>query len=123
VLLVAIYGGYPATVLLGLPAYFLLRRRLSPKLVTVALVGGLIAAAPWPVLMLLSPNPHDAWIGSCQTVMDGRTTWCGYLEGMKFVALVFCLGVIGGITFWICAIWRDARLLGSSASDRGDHQN
>jgi hypothetical protein len=122
VLLVVIFGGYPATVLLGLPAYFVLRRRLSPGLIAVALAGGLIAAAPWPALMLLSSNPDDAWIGSCHTVIDGRTTWCGYLEGMKFVALVFCLGATGGITFWICAVWRDARLVGCSAGSRGHKQ-
>jgi hypothetical protein len=110
-------------VLLGLPAYFMLRRRLSPRLITVALAGGLIAAAPWSVLMPLLPNPSDAWIGSCHTVIDGHTTWCGYLEGMKFVALVFGLGIIGGLAFWICAIWRDARLVRSSADNRSSQQN
>ncbi len=115
VLLVVIFGGYPATVLLGAPAYFMLRQRLRPRLITVTLAGGLIAGAPWPALMLLSSNPDDAWIGSCHTVIDGWTTWCGYLEGMKFVALVFCLGAIGGIAFWVCAIWRDPRLVGAAA--------
>jgi hypothetical protein len=123
VMLVVIYGPYPATVLLGLPAYFMLRRRLSPRLITVALAGGLIAAAPWSMLMPLLPNPSDAWIESCHTVIAGHTTWCGYLEGMKFVALVFGLGVIGGLAFWVCAIWRDARLVRSSAGNRGSQQN
>jgi hypothetical protein len=123
VMLVVIYGPYPATALLGLPAYLMLRRRLSPRFITVALAGGLIAAAPWSVLMLLLPKPSDAWIGSCHTVIDGQTTWCGYLEGIKFIGLVFGLGAIGGIAFWICAIWRDARLVGSSAGNGGSQQN
>jgi len=114
VMLVTFYGPYPAIVLLGVPAYLLLRRRLSPRLITVALAGGVIAAAPWAVLLLLLPHPTDAWVGRCHTVINGHTTWCGYLEGMKFIALVFGLGVIGGIVFWICAVWRDANLIGAT---------
>jgi len=117
VMLVAVYGAYPATMLLAVPAFFALRRRIRPRLITILLAGGLIAAAPWPSLMLLLPNPEEAWIGSCRTVVDGKTTWCGYLEGMKFIAFVFGLGAIGGVAFWICVVWRDARL-GGNGTDR-----
>jgi hypothetical protein len=122
VMLVAMVGGYPAVVLLGVPAYFLLRRRLRPRLITVALAGGLIAAAPWAAWLPLLPNPSDAWDSRCHRVIDGHTTLCGYVEDMQFIALVFGLGVIGGIAFWICAIWRDANLVGSPAARRADRQ-
>jgi hypothetical protein len=119
VILMALYGAYPAAVLLGLPAYFIFRQRMRPRLISVVLAGGLIAAAPWPVVELLVSNPDQAWVGECQTVLDGKTTWCGYLEGMKFLALVFGLGAIGGLAFWICVIWRDPRLAGLSRDSAG----
>jgi len=117
VMLVAIYGAYPATILLGVPAYFVLRRRMRPLLVSLLLAGGLIAAAPWPALMLLLPNPQDAWIGGCHTVVDGKTTWCGYWEGVKFIGWIFALGATGGVAFWICVVWRDPKL-GSNRTGR-----
>src|SRR5262245_36854526 len=65
VILIALYGAYPVAVLLGVPAYFLLRCQLRPRLITIALAGGLIAAAPWPVLKTLSSNADQAWVGEC----------------------------------------------------------
>lgn len=115
-ILVTTYGPYPAVVLLGVPAYFLLRRRLRPRLLTLASAGGIIAVAPWAAMLPMLSNPSDGWIGSCHTVIGGQATLCGYLEGVKFMALVFGLGTIGGIVFWICAIWGDPNFIGSSAA-------
>ena len=117
VIVVTVYAAYPATLVLGLPTYFALRRRIRPRLMLILPVAGLIAAAPWPVLLLLLPKPRDAWIGSCHTVVEGTTTLCGYLEGLKFIALVFGLGAIGGAAFWLCVVWRDPRL-GSNGAER-----
>ncbi|HTO80976.1 MAG TPA: hypothetical protein VMQ73_02025 [Methylomirabilota bacterium] len=122
VMLAALYGGYPATMLLGIPAYFLLRPRLRPRLITIALCGGIIAAVPWLVVGLLLPNPSYADIDGCRTVVAGHTTWCGYWEDLKFIAFVFGLGTIGGVVFWICAVWRDADLIGPRAGRGADHQ-
>jgi len=110
VIVVTVYAAYPAVILLGVPIFFALRRRIRPRLMPILFVGGLIAAAPWSVLLLLLPNPQDAWIGGCHTVVDAKTTLCGYAEGLKFIGLVFGLGAIGGAAFWICVVWRDARL-------------
>ena len=107
-------GGYPAGLLLGVPAYLLLRLRLRPWLITAGVAGGVIAVAPWAALLPLLANPSDAWIGRCHTVVNGHTTLCGYVEDMKFMAMVFGLGMIGGIVFWVCAIWRDANVIGPS---------
>jgi hypothetical protein len=117
VILIAVYAAYPPTLLLGLPTYFVLRRWIRPRFMTILLVAGLIAAVPWSALLLMLPNPQDAWTGACHTVVDGRTTWCGYLEGMKFIGLVFGLGAIAGAVFWTCVVWRDARL-GSNGTER-----
>ena len=103
---------YATAALIGVPVYLLLRRRLRPRLATVAALGGLIALAPWLVLYLVSgPLPVDyARIGSCITVVDGVRTWCGYLEYVKLFGFLFLLGALGGLTFWLAAIWRDDRL-------------
>ena len=95
----AVYFGYPATLVLGVPAYLLLRRRVRPTLPTVVLVGGLVAATPWLVLMLLNENAAQA-------------TWRGFLEHLKFLFFVFGLGAVGGLTFWIAVVCKEPRLAG-----------
>ena len=110
--LFAVFGAYPATVLFGLPAFFLLRRRLKPRLASVVLVGGLVAAAPWLLIVVFVPNPDSAMIGEHVTVNHGVKTIWGWIEGLKLVGGVFLLGLLGGIAFWFAALWRplsDAR--------------
>jgi hypothetical protein len=109
---VALIGGFPAALVLGVPVYLLLRRRLRPKLPVVVFFGGLIAAMPWLAIMGVMKNPTSAAIGTCQTVLDGQTTWCGYLVGLKFLSLIFGFGAVGGLTFWIAVVWKDPRLAG-----------
>ncbi len=111
-LAVALIGGFPAALVLGVPVYLLLRRRLRPKVPVVVLVGGLIAATPWLAMMAVMKNPTSAAIGTCQTVLDGQTTWCGYLVGLKFLSLIFGFGAVGGLTFWIAVVWNDPRMAG-----------
>jgi hypothetical protein len=96
----------------GIPVYVLLRRRLRPRLATVAAAAGLIAIVPWLALYFASlPSPAAyARVGDCVTVVDGARTWCGYVEDLKLFAFVFILGALGGVTFWLCAVWRDERL-------------
>ncbi|WP_134498812.1 hypothetical protein [Microvirga pakistanensis] len=51
-LLTAIVGASPAALILGIPAYLLLRRYLRPNLLTISAAGGIIAVIPWLVLTL-----------------------------------------------------------------------
>ena len=108
VLVVAVVGGYPAGLVLGIPAYVLLRRRLRPRAATMAAVGGSIAAAPWSVSSpLVWPTSSEyERIGDCVTIIDGVRTWCGYLAEIKPLAIIFAFGVLGGLTFWLCVAWR-----------------
>ena len=103
--LAAVFGGYPAAIVLGIPAYLLLRNRVEPRVGTLMLVGGLIAMAPWLLLSLVS-GADQAAVGNCVTVIDGRRTWCGYLSMIDMLARIFAYGAIGGLAFWICAVWR-----------------
>ena len=100
------YGGYPPAILLGVPAYFLLRNHLQPHFWLAMLAGGIVAALPWVALALLPPAASYAEIGQCVSVMDGKHTWCGLWESARFASMVFALGALGGLVFWLCAIWR-----------------
>ena len=105
--LVLIYGGYPPALVLGIPAYFLLRNHLTPRFWLAMLAGGIIAALPWIVLALLpAPAASHAEVGQCVSVIDGRHTWCGLWESAKFAGIVFAFGALGGFVFWLCVAWR-----------------
>jgi hypothetical protein len=103
------YGAIPATILIGIPAYFVLRNRVRPRLITLAAGGGVVAIVPWVIILMLSVGDH-AEVGDCVAVVNGRTTWCGYLDNLKFLGMIFGLGVFGGIVFWSCVVWGDLRL-------------
>ena len=116
VALFALFGAYPATIIFGVPALLILRRRLKPRFVYVALAGGFVAAAPWLLLVLFGPNPDAASTGTQVTVQAGHKTLWGWIEDLRMVGGIFLLGLIGGVAFWLVAVCRfrtDARGLGS----------
>ncbi len=106
VVLFALIGGYPATLVLGLPAYFVLRSRLAPRFGHVALAGGLVAVAPWLLLMLFAPTPDLVVRGEHILAQDGVKTVWGWLDGLRLVGWIFLLGLFGGAAFWFAAVWR-----------------
>lgn len=114
VMLIAIYGAVPSALILGVPAYFILRRYLKPRFITFVLVGGVIAALPWLLLSLLPGKNFFTSYNSCKTVIDGARTWCDYLEVFKFSARNFAFGSIGGAVFWLCTTWRMPRFAWSA---------
>ncbi|WP_300579222.1 hypothetical protein [Phenylobacterium sp.] len=95
---------YPTALVFGAPAYFLLRNRVKPRLVSVALMGGLVAAAPWILLAIFGPAPDFASSGSRVTVENGSATLWGWIGTFRLVSGVFVLGLIGGLTFWLVAL-------------------
>jgi hypothetical protein len=105
---VAVLGAYAPAIVLGVPAYFLLRRRLRPRLVTLVLASGIIAAAPWALLSFFS-QADQATVGNCVAVVDGKTTWCGFLHTLLWLGQIFAYGAFGGLVFWICAAWKPRR--------------
>ena len=72
----AVFGAYPATVVLGLPAFFMLRRHFDPKIVNCSLTGAVVASLPWFVLSTFS-LPDSASIDGQATVIDGSLTAYG----------------------------------------------
>jgi hypothetical protein len=108
ILLVLIYGALPATIIFGIPVFVLLYRSVQPHIVTIAVIGGVVAVLPWLLLMQV-PGAEHAELGDCVTIENGRTTWCGFLSNMKLLSVIFIYGAFGGLVFWFCAVWRSVQ--------------
>jgi hypothetical protein len=106
-LLYAILGAYPATAVLGVPAYMLLKRRARARIINCAVAGAIVAALPWFLLGLVS-QPDAASMNGRPTVIDGKMTAYGWLEFGEFLLIVAFAGAIGGAIFWFIALgkWR-----------------
>src|SRR5690242_2779626 len=80
----ALFGAYPTTLLVGLPAFFLLRKRLAPKLINCSLAGAVVAALPWLILSLLG-RPDTASIDGKATIAEGSYTAYGWITNLTFI--------------------------------------
>jgi hypothetical protein len=101
--LFAFFGAYPTTAILGVPAFFMLRRHFYPKLINCSLTGAGVAALPWFILSVLS-HPGSASIGGRATVIDGSLTAYGWLTNLIFVGQIAIFGAVGGLLFWLIAV-------------------
>src|SRR5471030_2086393 len=52
ILLALIYGALPATIVFCIPVFVLLYRSAQPRIVTIVLMGGIVAVLPWLLLVL-----------------------------------------------------------------------
>ena len=100
--LFALFGAYPTTLILGVPAFFMLRRHFDPKLISCSLTGAVVAALPWFSLTALS-HSGSAGIGGRATVIDGSLTPYGWLTNLIFVGQIAAIGAVGGLLFWLIA--------------------
>jgi len=98
----AVFGAYPATVILGIPGFFILRRRFDATLINCLLTGAVVAALPWFILSTLA-LPDSAHIGGLATVADGSLTAYGWLTNLTVVGRIAFLGAVGGALFWLIA--------------------
>jgi len=87
---------YAHALILGLPAYLLLRNRLNVP--TVA--GASFAIGALPVFVLASINMGDySMVNGKVLVEGGRTTWAGYVANLDTATVGGLLGLATG------AIW------------------
>jgi hypothetical protein len=82
--------GYVIALVLGVPSYLILRRRLRPRLVYPVLVGGLIAAGPFA-------------LGG----LGGISNPAGLATLVVVLGQVFLSGAAGGFAFWLIAMKAD----------------
>lgn len=78
---ILIYFGYPATVLIGVPAFFILRQRVRFTALNCGLTGA----------------------GVCAIYLVGRQLGSFYsIKSLAFTMTIFCLpGFISGLAFWL----------------------
>jgi uncharacterized membrane protein len=88
------------TLVFGVPAYLLLRRRARPTLFNVTLTGGVLALIP--AIFFSQP----LWRSLTKEAWD-RMPPGSMAAGLQYSALILLSGLIGGLTFWICTVWRD----------------
>lgn len=105
-ILVLLFGAYPSEIVLGVPAYFILRRLVAPSATACALAGGMVATIPWLISGLI--------YGLNQGSPGGA---------LMFPAATFALGVVGGLVFWAIAVatLRPSRAFATGGGDGSDN--
>lgn len=101
-LLYVLFGGYPATLVLGVPAFLILRERVRPSAWNCAATGAAVASFPWLLLGLVS-NPEHAYSNGHVTHQSGAKTWWGWVDLFTFVSETAALGALAGLVFWTIA--------------------
>jgi len=98
--LIALTIAVACTILFGIPAYLVLHRRVRPTLPRIALTGGLLG---W-ISNLFFPGP-EKWIQTYK-IWDQLPPGIVIAEFRAF-GLTGASGLIGGVVFWFCTVWRD----------------
>lgn len=101
--------GIPATLLLGLPAYFLLRGHVAASFINCCIVGIIIAALPWAIIVLLPSGDWEGSVGERATVIDGARTAYGWLRDFLSILAIAAFGLVGGVVFWAVAVRNSRR--------------
>ncbi len=104
--LYALFGAYLPTLVLGVPAFLVLRRWLRPTLLNCALVGAAVAAGPWLLMLPLASLPGYGQIGGQVPAINGRLTLWGWFLQVRWIALVGGMGALGGAMFWVISAAR-----------------
>jgi hypothetical protein len=91
---------YPITLVLGGPAYIVLKSRLRPSLLNCALVGSGVAVLPWLLISLITPNEES--VGKIVLVHDHVRTLAGWVELIRYLGPIALLGALAGLVFWAC---------------------
>jgi hypothetical protein len=105
-----IFGACPPTVLVGLPTYLVLRKRLRPTPLNCALAGSAVASLPWLLLDVILPGADYAFDGGHVTVEHGQKTLWGWLDLAMASGSFALLGAFAGVVFWVIAAggWKRA---------------
>ena len=104
----ALFGGYPVTLVFGIPLYLILRTQLIASVLNCAVVGSLITALPW-FLIQARITPLSEFDFGHITVEHGIRTLWGWLVVLSSVGVFAALGGFGGFVFWAIAIMPTTR--------------
>jgi hypothetical protein len=84
------------------PAFLILRNRVSASALNCGLAGALVASIPWLILGLVS-NPDQGYSHGHVTHENGVKTWWSWIDLLTFVAEIAALGAFAGVVFWTVA--------------------
>jgi hypothetical protein len=101
-ILYAVFGVYPTTAVLGVPAFLFLKDRVRASPLNCAATGAVIASLPWLTLGLIS-NTEFAFSNGHVTHQNGSMTWWGWLDLLISVGEIAAVGALAGIFFWCIA--------------------
>ena len=97
-----VVGAYPPTLIFGLPAYLILRRRIRPTALNCAIAGAIVAALPWILIGLLSLPDYATEDGHI-TNENGHLTLWGLYDLAKLAGPIALIGSFTGVVFWAAA--------------------
>lgn len=96
--------------IVGVPVFYFLRKRLPFEFVTVCIIAGFIAILPnllieffWQISNLFDDSSTFSYQqGGCTIIEDNRRTLCGWIEFLlNDIGMVALHGMIGGVVFWL----------------------
>ncbi|MBY3514374.1 hypothetical protein HFN76_19385 [Rhizobium laguerreae] len=99
---VAFFGAYPPTVVLGIPLILYFRGRVRASLANCAMAGASVATFPWLCLTVFF-GPDKAYTNDHITHENGMMTWWGLLETTELLAEIAVFGIAAGGLFWLVA--------------------
>jgi hypothetical protein len=103
-LCIAVSAGF--VFLLGVPAYFLLRRLNVIRWWSTLATGFILGAIPMAILTWPLRYPElktNASVNGVQTVIDGVPTMAGWLQFLEGVSFLGVCGLVGALAFWLAA--------------------
>jgi hypothetical protein len=93
VLIVALAYAFSATIIFGVPFYFLLRKKVSLSPIITAVTGGFVALMAALLLVM--------------TDQGTRSDLADLGAALMLMATFSGCGLIAGLVFWVCAFWRN----------------
>ena len=93
-------------VLIGAPAYLLLRKKLAPSAPAILAGAFLTGAVPLFLFLGLSSAGYggrgsNVWSDGVQTIFEGELTLAGWLELVTMSGYFGACGLAGGFVFWL----------------------
>lgn len=95
-----LFGAYPMTLVFGVPAFFVLRKRLRPSVLNCGLAGVGVAGIPTLILAIMPNGTTEAIDDGHVTVLHGHRTMWGWLFAGQGVLEMAAYGLLAGLIFW-----------------------
>jgi hypothetical protein len=102
-LLIATFVAYATTLVIGVPLFLLLPRKVVASLVNCVLAGACVAATTWLMLGLIPTPNSSSYSGGHDTIVGGHYTVWGWIDFGTLILEIAALGALGGLAFWLIA--------------------